>query len=334
MTSSEIGRTFYRGAAACCLLLASLLAATRPQRASSDVASISASSTTSTTTALTAPNPPGPLVQKHADGTTWQYLPHAGLWGSNWVLLDNNPATVDVVTDGSCACTYQLHSDGTIWQYIPHAGLWGSNWVLLDNNPATVQIAAGPGLFQLHRDGSIWVFGATPITGWFLLYSSPGTVAIRTVYSTCSQYCFVPLLVWLHRDGSIWTNGSVPEGACEQTITGGPMCVLDNNPATVGILADGSPAIYPTRYFLYQLHSDGTIWQYLPHAGLWGSNWVLLDNNPDAIGIAAGLGNLYQLHRDGTIWHYVTPPIRGWALLDNNPATDFITSSSGNTFIP
>ena len=128
-----------------------------------------------------------------------------------------------------------------------------------------------------------------------------------------------------HRDGSIWKYSLSNSSGWQ---------LLDNNPATVGILADGSPAIYPTRYFLYQLHSDGTIWQYLPHAGLWGSNWVLLDNNPDAIGIAAGLGNLYQLHRDGTIWHYVTPPIRGWALLDNNPATDFITSSSGNTFIP
>jgi hypothetical protein len=114
---------------------------------------------------------PQTLIQHHADGSIWQYAPHAGLWGSNWLMLDNNPATVDVVTDGTNL--YQLHSDGSIWRY---TGTPLTGWTLLDVNPATVQIAAGGGeLHQRHRDGSIWQYEGPAILGWVELDANPAT---------------------------------------------------------------------------------------------------------------------------------------------------------------
>src|ERR1035438_10838148 len=64
---------------------------------------------------------------------------------------------------------------------------------------------------------------------------------------------------------------------------------------------------------LYQLHTDGSIWQYtgVPCNGTVCSGWVELDNNPSANMIAAGGGQLYQLHNDGSVWQYTGPTCSG-----------------------
>lgn len=121
-----------------------------------------------------------------------------------------------------------------------------------------------------------------------------------------------------------------------------------------------------TQQSLYQIHSDGSIWQYegppitewtqldsnpqsvgiavdesngqlyqLHNDGsIWQyvapANWVQLDTNPATVAIAAGGGQLYQLHNDGSIWHYVTPPFTGWTQLDNNPAAVSIAVDHSN----
>ena len=69
-----------------------------------------------------------------------------------WTMLDNNPATVDIVAAGDQL--YQRHDNGRIWRY---TGPPLTGWQELDNNPATYQIVAGGGqLYQRHGDGSIW----------------------------------------------------------------------------------------------------------------------------------------------------------------------------------
>jgi hypothetical protein len=196
---------------------------------------------------------PQTLIQHHADGSIWQYAPHAGLWGSNWLMLDNNPGTVHVVTDGTNL--YQLHGDGSIWRY---TGTPLTGWTLLDVNPATVQIAAGAGeLYQRHRDGSIWQYG--PHAGlwgsnWVMLDNNPATVDVVTDGTSLYQ---------LHGDGSIWRYG--PHAG----LWGSNWVTLDNNPATVQIAAGGGE--------LHQRHRDGSIWQYEGPAIL---GWVELDANP------------------------------------------------------
>src|ERR1022692_2739837 len=64
---------------------------------------------------------------------------------------------------------------------------------------------------------------------------------------------------------------------------------------------------------LYQVHLDGSIWQYTgePCEGSSCLGWVELDNNPITATIAAGAGKLYQVHTDGTIWSYTGPPCSG-----------------------
>jgi len=96
---------------------------------------------------------------------------------------------------------------------------------------------------------------------------------------------------------------------------------LDNNPATKQIVAAGGK--------LYQLHNTGKIWKYVgpPMTG-----WQELDNNPASVAIVAEGGNLYQLHNTGKIWKYVGPPMTGWQELDNNPATKQIVAAGGNLY--
>ena len=272
----------------------------------------------------------GGLYQRHADGSIWAYT---GTPMSGWLLLDNNPATVNVVTDGTDI--YQLHSNGTIWRF---TGTPLTGWVLLDNNPAASQLAASGGhLYQLHHDGSIWQYLGTPLTGWLLLDYNPAAVGIYAdgynLYQfhrggTIWQYAGTPLTGWLlldnnpaavqlaasgghlyqlHHDGTFFQYTGVP-------LTG--WLELDHNPATMAITAEGNN--------LYQLHHDGTIFQY---TGVPLTGWLEMDNNPATVATAAGGGHLYQLHQGGTIWQYLGPPLTGWVELDNNPATVALSSS-------
>ena len=96
---------------------------------------------------------------------------------------------------------------------------------------------------------------------------------------------------------------------------------LDNNPATVNIVASGG--------HLYQRHNTGRIWVYTgtPHTG-----WQELDNNPATVQIAADGNALYQRHNTGRIWVYTGTPHTGWRELDNNPATVDIVASGGHLY--
>ena len=81
-------------------------------------------------------------------------------------MLDNNPATTMIVTDGDHL--YQLHNSGRIWRFTgtPCSGESCPGWQMLDNNPATTMIAAAGGkLYQLHNSGRIWLSTGTPCSG-------------------------------------------------------------------------------------------------------------------------------------------------------------------------
>jgi hypothetical protein len=58
--------------------------------------------------------------------------------------------------------------------------------------------------------------------------------------------------------------------------------MLDNNPQTVAIVASGSD--------LYQLHNDGSIWQYTGAACVGGGcfGWLRVDDNGDTKSITTG----------------------------------------------
>lgn len=115
----------------------------------------------------------------------------------------------------------------------------------------------------------------------------------------------------LDSDGSIWQHQGKPSGWVQ----------LDNNPKTTAIAADGNGT-------LYQLHYDGTIWQYT------GTGWLEVDKNPLAIAIAVDSnGIVYQLHTDGSIWQYTGPPITGWLKIDKNPrAIALATDGQGRLY--
>jgi hypothetical protein len=61
-----------------------------------------------------------------------------------------------------------------------------TGWQLLDNNPATASIITDDTglLYQMHGDGTIWVYRGPPMTGWQLLDNNPGTRAITAAGAT------------------------------------------------------------------------------------------------------------------------------------------------------
>jgi V8-like Glu-specific endopeptidase len=96
---------------------------------------------------------------------------------------------------------------------------------------------------------------------------------------------------------------------------------LDNNPATKQIVAAGGQ--------LYQIHNTGAIWKYVGPAM---TGWQQLDNNAASVAIIADGNNLYQLHKTGLIWKYTGTPFTGWQELDNNPATKQIVAAGGQLY--
>lgn len=111
----------------------------------------------------------------------------------NWQLLDNNPASVDIVADGNDL--YQLHNDGRIWKF---TGTPMTGWQELDNNPATKKIIVAAGnLYQIHQNGFIWKFTGTPITGWQQLDNNSASVNIVAASNNLYQ---------IHNSGFIWKH--------------------------------------------------------------------------------------------------------------------------------
>ena len=256
----------------------------------------------------------------------------------NWQLLDNNPATVAIASDG--AQLYQLHRTGLIWRY---TGTPLTGWQELDNNPASAQIVTSGGhLYQRHNTGLVWRYTGTPLTGWQLLDNNAATIDIvgdgDDLYQLHNsgriwKFTGTPLTGWqeldnnaatrkiiaanghlyqLHKTGLIWRYTGTPHTGWQQ---------IDNNPATVDIIADGND--------LFQLHNTGEVWKF---TGTPLTGWQELDNNPATKQISAAGGRLYQRHETGKIWKYVTPPMTGWLQIDGNPSTASILAAGGNLY--
>ncbi len=187
----------------------------------------------------------------------------------NWQLLDNNPATVQVVADA--AALYQRHSNGAIFRF---TGTPMTGWELLDNNGATQDIvASGGNLYQRHGNGFIFKYTGTPMTGWLPLDGNPATVQIVADGNALYQR---------HSNGAIFRFNGTP-------MTGWDL--LDNNGATRDIAAAGGR--------LYQRHDNGAIFRF---NGIPMTGWDLLDNNAASKAIIAGGPNLFQRHDTGAIF--------------------------------
>lgn len=245
----------------------------------------------------------GRLYKLRTNGAIYQYtwLPCFGITCQGWIPLDVGTQTKAIAATGTTL--YKMHANGSIWRFT------SGTWQMLDNNGATTAIVAGlAGFFQLHADGTVWrstgaACTATACPGWQLIAS--GAVSLVAASDLYMQ----------RADGSIYRN------------TSGSLWVkLDNNPASVSIVAAGSS--------LFQLHDTGAIWRYtgVPCTGNSCPGWQKLDNNPATVALAVGgLGfDLYQLHASGAVWRWTFTPCSGnscpgWQKLDATGATEIIT---------
>lgn len=274
------------------------------------------------------------LFQLHRDGRVWEYTGTAcsGNVCSGWRMLDNNTRTTAIAA--SAGQLFQQHHDGRIWQYTGTACSSGMcpGWRMLDNNPRTADLAANGGeLLQRHRDGLVWKHNGTACAGencpgWVKLDNNPRTSSIAG--SAFQQ----------HQDGRIWQSTGA---ACSGNSCPG-WRLLDNNPRTrISAPADGDNGrLYQLHApKVYQLHSDGAIWQSLgaPCVGDACGSWQRMDNNPQTRSIAASGGKLFQLHGNGRIWQSDGRPCDGdscpgWRALDANPRTKAIASAGGQLY--
>jgi hypothetical protein len=116
-----------------------------------------------------------------------------------------------------------------------------------------------------------------------------------------------------------------------------------------GILVTTVSAAWGGTTPLYELHWDGTVWQYtgVPCSEGYCPGWQELDNNGATAEIAAGGGQLYELHNsvaagyDNSIWMYTGQPCtpsgcRGWVQIGEtwweppmHAATQIINAANG-----
>ena len=140
-----------------------------------------------------------------------------------------------------------------------------------------------------------------------------------------STGCATVYIYWMRSLGyttsQITQAGGATLSANYQTLTGKTTAYADLVAAVKGLTITTDN---PFAARLYQMHGDGTIWNYTtpPLTG-----WQMLDNNPRARAIEATGNQLYQMHGDGTIWLYTGPPLTGWQMLDNNPRARSIAAS-------
>lgn len=240
------------------------------------------------------------LFQLHNDGKIWRYI---GTPISGWELIDQNPATVQIVAASNAL--YQRHRDGKIWRY---QGTPITGWELIDRNPETIRIVAAGTLYQRHRDGKIWRYQGTPIIGWELIDRNPATVEIVAGRNGENDVLFQR-----HRDGKIWRYTGTP-------LTGWEL--IDDNRGTRRIVVSPDGV-------LYQLRLNGRVLRY---TGVPITGWVTLGVNPRTIEIvAAEGGGLYQRHWDGNIWRYTGTPVTGWELIDTNPEATTLFAAARET---
>jgi hypothetical protein len=73
-----------------------------------------------------------------------------------------------------------------------------------------IAIAAGDSLYQLHNDGTLWLYTGTPLSGWQMLDNNPATTEIKASGENLYQK---------HGDGTIWsyTGRPSPAGRCSTT---------------------------------------------------------------------------------------------------------------------
>lgn len=210
------------------------------------------SSTTTTEIASNANN----LYQLEKDGSIVQ-----SDGGPIAVRTTIGDQSTDVAIAASETNLYALGSDGMLRSYNGSP----ESWTALDNNPATIGVAANDkngSVFELHKDGSIWQYTGTPLTGWRQIGDNAAAVSISGSPTAGYVYEYDSTgTIWQY-NGSTWTR-------------------IDDNTLSAAITVgdDGSP---------YQIQKGihrGFIYQYV---GTPISGWNWLDSNYTATAVVAG----------------------------------------------
>src|ERR1051325_4268151 len=287
-----------------------------------------------------------PLYQLHKDGKIWRFTgtPCAGSNCPGWQMIDNNPATISIVADGSLL--YQLHNTGMIFRFTgtPCNGDHCPGWLRLDNNAATKSIVAANGqLYQLHNNGKIFQFTGTPCNGedcfgWQMLDNNTDT---RAIVADTVPLVIDPLpaaarlrvgtgtvLYQLHKTGKIFRFTGTP---CSGDACPGWQ-MIHNDPRNSLIASDGR-LFYRLNVAPSWQHAVRTIWRFTgtPCSGSTCPGWEKLDRNNFSSQIEGNRVQLYQMYVSGHILRFNGTPCTGnvcpgWQLLDNNPRSRAIAS--------
>lgn len=263
------------------------------------------------------------LYQMHTDHSIWQYTGGCG-YSASWAELDNNSLSIGLAV-GIQGQVYQYRTDNSIWMYTgPTTGVGGFHqWKEIDNNSATTMIAAGSagGLFQVRVTANgwhVWQYSSSSIggTGSWTEITNPNPPALQpnpdpyqlTTNGYTDQY-----LTLYEKDssGDVWKYAGGGASGWTEIFTSPSFAY-----------AAGAAQIAASNHAVYQMHGDGSIWQYTS-----GTSWTEIDANSATIDIETGLnGTLYQLQKTGAIYKYDGGGFGNWTEIDTNPTTAYLAT--------
>jgi len=225
-----------------------------------------------TASAATKATPAAPqLLELHTDGSIWGY-PTAGSGG--WTKIAAAGPNAQVVIGNHGSEIFRLETNGTVWGYTSTGG-----WNEVDSSSANVKIAtAGYGVMELHKDGTTWLAG-TAAGGAPEELGNNGASGIVTAGTSYYE---------------ISANGAI-----RGMTYPGYWFTFDANPQAAGFAVDDD-----SPNAIFELHTDGTVWQY---TGNWATTgWKKIATHPGAVQIAAGptVGSLYELDGNGQVQQY------------------------------
>ncbi len=169
-------------------------------------------------------------------------------------------------------------------------GYPGSNPTISSNNGAT-------------GTGILWTLDATPA-----LRAFDATNLSKELYNSTQNPTRDGLESYVKFSVPTIANGEVFVGTKTSLDIFGLLSTPFNEQAYTGGFSQSGTT-------LYQLHSDGAIWQYVSSSA---TGWVKLNQNSATVAIAAdGNGNLYQLDNNGNVYRFTgTTTAPSWQLID------------------
>jgi len=250
------------------------------------------------------------------DGTIWEWG-----WGSNQRTnfpVQVAPGTNWISVAASASHSVALSKDGTLWAWGNNSlcqlgngsGANQTNLTQIGTNHYWSAIAChSVGSYALASNGTLWAWGGVPVfkPGPSILTTFPFPTQV-TSETNWSGFANIYWPSFRSSSGGIWVPfHSVPPRPSSSVSASCDLLVSNSLPNGIAAAVTDTPAIF-------QVHSDGTLWEkpypstlQIPNAG---GVWKKVGKRSDWVSLWSASGTAFGLTSDGTIWIWGYDPTR------------------------